>query len=268
MRPQPPGLAYYQALLAAFGEIVVRKHWVWPQELLRQNVWVRHAGAWYLLTHRTVFGYYLHVFEPGTYQALSHIRGETFLDLGANTGQYSIPLSRNFERVVSIEPNPLAIAVLEANLERNGIRNVEVLREAISEAGPSVSLNPGDLLTTWRLGPGTGEGEPITVTSEPLDKILERERHVTLMKIDIEGEETSVLTRSKMLDKVDCICYAASESEESEIGRYLSDEGFELYRPTGTMASIENQIAVSREALRVSPGLGRVIEATCHRQEW
>jgi tRNA G37 N-methylase Trm5 len=53
---------------------------------------------------------------------LEHARpGSTVLDIGANVGLHTLPLSRRVDggQVVAFEPDPANFALLERNLERN-----------------------------------------------------------------------------------------------------------------------------------------------------
>lgn len=53
--------------------------------------------------------------------------GETLLDIGAGTGRYALPLALQGIRVVAVEPSPSMRAGLEAEMEANGVTNVEVV---------------------------------------------------------------------------------------------------------------------------------------------
>ncbi|WP_187272135.1 FkbM family methyltransferase [Zeimonas arvi] len=127
--------------------------------------------------------------------------GGLFVDIGANFGWYSCLFSRlagGTGRVVAFEPEPGNFGLLEANLLRNGCRNVSALREGLADRPGELELhlykasNPGrhSLLPT----PG---GETVRVPVVALDDRLAAlglaERPVDLIKIDIEGFELSAL---------------------------------------------------------------------------
>ena len=61
--------------------------------------------------------------------------GMTFLDVGAHIGYYTLIAARlvgDGGRVVSFEPGAATRAQLEANVARNGFRNVEIRAEALA----------------------------------------------------------------------------------------------------------------------------------------
>src|SRR6266852_5711925 len=103
-----------------------------PGKFLRKDVWVEYGGLKYLLTRETVFGYYLHLFELRTANILCSLSGDVFLDVGANVGQYAVPLAKRFRTVVAVEPNPVAVEILQRNLARNRLTNVRVISKAVS----------------------------------------------------------------------------------------------------------------------------------------
>jgi 2-polyprenyl-3-methyl-5-hydroxy-6-metoxy-1,4-benzoquinol methylase len=52
----------------------------------------------------------------------------TVLDIGAGTGGWAIPMARHAKKVTALEPSPGMIAVLQENVEQEGIRNIEIVR--------------------------------------------------------------------------------------------------------------------------------------------
>ncbi len=141
--------------------------------------------------------------EPSVMETLSKIHGRIFLDVGANRGQFSIPLSRNFERVIAVEPNP--------SLMIRG-KNIQILRCALSDSFGQTNLyidqhpvNPNWSLDTimdsfsYRPGhdPGINEElrgrKSIRVATRTLDSIMSALGQVDLVKIDVEGAEFLVL---------------------------------------------------------------------------
>lgn len=70
--------------------------------------------------------------EPEVFKVLKGIKGEVFVDVGANIGIYSFPLSKNFKRVYAVEPNPQTLPRLRQNLRSK--RNVAIFDMALSNA--------------------------------------------------------------------------------------------------------------------------------------
>ena len=143
------------------------------------------------------------IHEPQLMKVLGSIHGDLFVDVGANRGQFSIPLSRNFRSVIAIEPNP--------TLSIPG-RNIQIFRYAISnktgEANLYLDKHPVNsnwtldtILTTFVYKPGHDSGvstqivggKSITVPTRTLDEVLSGFDRVDLLKIDVEGAEFLVL---------------------------------------------------------------------------
>ena len=245
VRPIRGKIEYYRVLIAALALSIINRAPVHPSSLLKQDVWVAHRGCLYLLTTQTVFGYYLHAFEPATSKILDGLRGATFLDIGANVGQYTVPLSRSFKRVIAVEPNPLAVEILKENLARNDIRNVDVIPKAVTAVSGLVSLYRGGYLTTWNTREGKATG--ITVQSVTLDELLQQCGNVDLLKMDIEGAEREVLSSSEGLKKVSRISVAGTSSELKQVRSLLEGLGFHVSIPQSSWGIEENAYAVPRD---------------------
>lgn len=126
------------------------------------------------------------------------------IDIGANMGLYSVLAARLLcgrNRVLAVEPAPSVLALLQENLRRNGVPEVEVFAGALSD-------HPGQ--ATLHVQPGNeeyaslgGQDHPhapsggkatVTVATETLDALC---AHLSLrpsfLKIDTEGAEGLVL---------------------------------------------------------------------------
>jgi FkbM family methyltransferase len=121
--------------------------------------------------------------------------GNTFIDIGANTGDYTKMLAGRFERVIAFEPNKQALEGLRDNLPQN-VSVVEIgLSDKIGEETFAVfensvhtriiKDNPAPLINT-----GNQTGEAI-MTVETLDRFNFHE--VDFIKIDVEGMEVAVV---------------------------------------------------------------------------
>ena len=232
---------YYRALLSAIGASLLKGEPVEPSHFLRREVWVSRKGLEYLLTKDTVFGYYLHIFEPKTAAYMLSIRGTLYIDVGANVGQYVVPLAKNFAHVVAVEPNPVAVDVLEKNLARNRLTNVKILRAAVSPQGGPLEIHSGAFLTTW----GVHAQGPVKVRSSSLtlDQILSEFDYVDLLKLDIEGLELPVLESSKLLNRVRWVSVAAVPQQANRIAEVFRRHGMSLVRISRKWSRDENAFA-------------------------
>jgi FkbM family methyltransferase len=232
---------YYRAIATAVA-YAARYHGVRPVErFLREELWVRYDGLEYLLTPESLFGYFLHALEPRTAQDLRRRSGELFLDLGANTGQYTLPLARRFRRVIAVEPNPIAAGILRRNADRNGLRNVTVIERAVAPRRGPIRLFAGEVLTTW--GTHDVSERHVEVEAVTLDDLLGEHPRVDLVKLDIEGLEASVLCSTRGLDRVGTISFAGFPADLPSTRSYLESFGFSVRLPEPLFRSIENYVA-------------------------
>jgi len=246
-RPREGGFEYYRAVALALIGSIVRREPINPCLYLRKDVWVTFGGFEYVLTRETVFGYFLHTFEPATAGLLGLTHGNVFVDLGANVGQYTVPLSRNFREVVAVEPNPIAVRLLERNLERNGIQNVRIVPKAVTLSGGEVQLTEGAYLTTW--GIHSRGARTITVPAITLDELLTGFPLVDLLKIDIEGLEVPIVLASKEIRRAQEISLACVADDVPALTAALEARGFTLKVPPTSRGLEENAHAILRSAV-------------------
>jgi FkbM family methyltransferase len=154
--------------------------------------------------------YYFGVWEPHITRWVSRrlAPGDTFVDVGANIGYYSLLASRLVGKsgtVVAIEASPRTVDDLLTNLELNGVSNVRVVNVAASECEGTAKIYRGHehntgLTTTLEDRGFDLEGE---VHAAPLSAILKSEelQDARLVKIDVEGAEWSVVAGMELLFK-------------------------------------------------------------------
>lgn len=164
---------------------------------------------------RAIFGPLALHPEPKVFEALKRLRGKVFVDVGANIGVYSVPLSKNFEKVFAFEPNPRTWPDLIKNIGSR--RNVRVMQYALSssvgsgllyvdqvEHRSNQALGSADtILPEFDYRPVshpeisqrfTGKrGLPVFFNT--FDNVF---READLVKIDVEGAEFLVLEGMKL----------------------------------------------------------------------
>lgn len=127
--------------------------------------------------------------------------GDTVWDVGANIGFFSAPFGRvvgDTGQVFAFEPVPACREALNANLELNGVTNVNVMPCALSnEAGEFTMVTDDQVAAgTHQIRKDQPQDQPtVQVTVKTGDAVL-AEPGVTppnVMKIDIEGFEYDAL---------------------------------------------------------------------------
>ena len=132
------------------------------------------------------------------------------IDIGAHCGTWTLSLAKSFKQVYAFEPNPAVHNVLRGNLALRQIANVRVSHKALSDRA-------GDSRYFVRSPDGGGNGiEPLNpkidasgpsflIKTTTLDAYcnsndfcssndwLPGDERITLVKIDVEGHELSVL---------------------------------------------------------------------------
>jgi len=185
---------------------------LWGEKVEPYLAWHSHR-----FTARTVFGarmrgdtrevleqhiYFFGVWEPNLTRWLQRrlAPGDTFVDVGANVGYFSLLASRLVGRggaVAAIEASPTIHRRLVDNLRRNRARNVTAFnRVAADGAGlQSVYLGPESHhgLTTVRAEAGWAHEADVEAGRVPEIVGPETWGAARIVKIDVEGAENAVV---------------------------------------------------------------------------
>jgi FkbM family methyltransferase len=157
----------------------------------------RVAGARLVVPDRATFALLVdEIFVREMYAFRPARARPLILDAGANAG-VSVLYFKTVApdaRVVAFEPDPDAASMLRANVERNGLGDVEIVEAALARAGDRAELyrDPniaGSVLTTTTPGlfPAAGSVRAVQLSrwvEDPTD----------FVKIDVEGAEIDVLS--------------------------------------------------------------------------
>jgi FkbM family methyltransferase len=158
---------------------------------------------------------------------------DTFLDIGANMGVYSVMVARETRcaRIIAFEPDRRSFAQLEANLRLNGLGDrVEARRVAVSDRNGEAPFVPGPAThNVWSKIASPAEAGA-TVPAVRLDDALALAGRRVALKIDIEGHETAALAGMKtLLADNACLlqveCWAANAAPFAQAMRAL---GYDL----------------------------------------
>lgn len=154
-------------------------------------------------TDRMMTPVLLHVrsWEPNeTYWVMRSLRpGQTFVDIGANVGYYTVIASRLVGasgRVFAFEPDPVSFALLERNVALNGLDNVVLEQKAVSNEPGTLRLfiSPANKGDHRIYQPKGEEREFVEIEAVVLDEYFAGDRRgVDFVKIDTQGAEVVIL---------------------------------------------------------------------------
>ncbi len=126
----------------------------------------------------------------------------TFVDVGANQGEYAVFAARRLSngRVLAFEPTSFFYERLVHNAEQNGLVNVQCFQLGLSDSfGEALiyynSNNSANHEGLASLFPVSGEGGTETIRMTTLDEIVRQHKvsRVDFIKVDVEGAEWAVL---------------------------------------------------------------------------
>jgi FkbM family methyltransferase len=168
-------------------------------------------------------GFVLHVLRPD----------DTFLDIGANVGSYTILASQVVgARSISIEPAPDAFRFLQRNLRCNAVTDrVELLNCGVGPHTGALRFSV-DLDTMNHVVDDNYSGVSSMVPIRSLDDVLKgRPSHV--WKVDVEGFEKEVLEGGSDSLRNPALIAVLLEGDNSSIRQKMHESGFVLkgYNP-------------------------------------
>ena len=164
---------------------------------------------------------------------------DTFFDIGANTGIYSlIAASNNSSRLVyAFEPIPRVIDCLKRNVELNKLHNIHITPYALTNFDGDITLYiPNNAIPTEA---STLKGfrkctETISVQAKSIDRFVNHHEipKIDLMKIDTEGTEHEVLDGGKnslIRDEPIIICEVLKGRTEDHLHSILDGLGYKYF---------------------------------------
>ncbi|SFV56590.1 methyltransferase, FkbM family domain protein [hydrothermal vent metagenome] len=167
------------------------------------------------------------------YRFKSNTKTPTIYDCGANIGITSLYFKSIYPlaKIYAFEADPQIAKILQKNLSTNGIDDVDIIDAAvwIDDNGIKFAIEGADGGSIY------GDGKKIEMRSVRLKEYLESEKHIDLLKIDIEGAEVEVLNDCKdSLSNIDNIfieyhSWSNKKQNFSSILKILEESGFRYY---------------------------------------
>ena len=185
---------------------------------------------------RSIVYYGIYEYAP-TQLVRSFLRpGDTFVDVGANIGYYSVVASALVGprgRVVAFEPSARVRERLVRSASLNGFSQLEIRAEAVGATSGMLTLvepeseNQGLGFTTDDASAAGLRVRAVRLDDEPFAG-----SPVALVKVDIEGGESAVFEGARALLSRDDAPAILFESFQLERDRRLLDElGYDIYAP-------------------------------------
>lgn len=159
--------------------------------------------------------------------------GDTFVDVGANIGLYTLPAAAKKARVVAVEPSAKNRGRLEENLALNSLTSVKIEACALGESEGEMAFCDDDALAHVEMA-GNGPKVPV----RRLDAILP-EGEISLLKVDVEGFELAVFQGAEnamRAGRLPVILFEMNHSyerygvTEAQIFGFLRERGYQIAR--------------------------------------
>ncbi|MBT2487880.1 FkbM family methyltransferase [Streptomyces sp. ISL-96] len=212
------GRRYVRDAPGVIGKRLLASRYLNPylHEHPRQRVTEVEFGARFAVDTQDLIQRYLYMFgvwEPHMTSWLKRRlrRGDTYVDVGANIGYYSLLASRlvgDEGQVVAVEASPVFHRRILQHVALNGADNVRAINGAVSDVRKRLTfvLASSDNLGANSIVPYEGPAEStFEVEAVPLPDLLDPEEiaRARVIKIDVEGAEGSVVRgMAPMLDEL------------------------------------------------------------------
>lgn len=177
------------------------------------------------------------IFVDEIYKFATKARDIKIIDCGSNVGTSLVYFKHNFpeSNIIAFEPDKKIYECAEVNINNNRLKNIKLLNKAvwISDKGVSFKSDGADGGAI-----STSVDDTNIVESIRLKNLLDNDKKINLLKIDIEGAETEVIKDcANSLHNVDNIfieyhSISSKEQSLSEILKILESQGFRYYLET------------------------------------
>lgn len=160
------------------------------------------------------------------------------IEVGANVGALTVPLSRRCKRVLAFEPQPENFELFLRNLKVNDVHNVDAFHVALGAFEGEVTMptlkemDEDDGVIGNYGGPAVGMGT-LRVPQQTIDGLNGSTPTIKFMKMDCEGSELDVLIGAEKLVKRDRpLIYAENlpnNPREAALLGWLKDHDYECF---------------------------------------
>jgi FkbM family methyltransferase len=193
---------------------------------------------------------------------LDRFRPETFWDVGANIGLYSLFFlsCRANGSVLAFEPDVRNLQLFNRTVRRNVLSSIKIVPKAVAGqtgemtfilddiTGATGTIIPNNLATLDRY---CATPKSMRVQTTTLDEQFRENQGPDLIKIDVEGAELSVLEGGRsMLERSLPVIFYRAAINRGETATLLSNLGYRLFDartlqsidyPAGTTIALHEQ---------------------------
>ena len=169
------------------------------------------------------------------------------IDMGAFTGDTLIPVSQMFTQVIAVEPNARNLRILRERT--SSMKNCAVVGAALSDSEGLATLYSSYESDQSSLSAQEGLHSTTQIKRTTLDVVTSKFKigYPCVIKIDVQGNEVSVLKGGKRTLKNPCVVFfefsptgiRRSGYDPLELIRLITEEGFRVYSLHGTKVSTE-----------------------------
>ncbi|MDO5561650.1 MAG: FkbM family methyltransferase [bacterium] len=176
---------------------------------------------------REIFTYQIYYFESDTAKPI-------IIDGGAHIGLSSLYFKHLYPqaRILAFEPNPTTFTLLEKNVQQNHLEEITLYQKALSQHNGQANFfadkTDWQWLSTSSFIENAWNGQqkiqsPITVETTRLDQYLAALPRIDLLKLDIEGAETSVIMSIRdQLEKIQNLIFEFHPTKNQNLSQLLS----------------------------------------------
>ncbi len=195
--------------------------------------------------------------------------GDTFIDIGANIGLYSLVAARKIGekgKVIAFEPFPLNNTRLCKNVALNNLKNISIESKAVSDQNGSLLIQSNEKDGNQGMASAflDNYSSQFEVPKIALDEYVEANNisQIDLIKIDIEGGEYLALKGMKtilselkptLLIEIDPSILAKTPYSERDILQLLTDFNYKQYFITDSSQLSEHQTNPKRKNYLFKP---------------
>jgi FkbM family methyltransferase len=195
--------------------------------------------------------YFMGTYEAGTLDIIRRSlsvgdSNAVFVDIGAHNGLMSIFAAKNgAKHVYSFEPYPSMFELLKRNIAHAGVASkITPYKIAVSDGTGEVSLEYDDS-NSGATKITQADNFSAKAPTEKIDFVAEEDKFgkISLMIIDVEGHEASVLEGARNIiqtDKPDLIVEYNPKNTNQTVLDFLKREGYLLYFLTNSRHLVGN----------------------------